>query len=147
MLEGKLLDTPCTAGARSAIDWSERVKNREYIGRRCTENGLQRILKIHFYFDRDATNVNSVDFKGSKRVQKGGPKTGPWTDRYYSLIPYKEGQLLRSEKSMCQNATFYGQCPPLHFPFAKSNYFPDERNETNETNEQILVNLILRSRT
>ena len=33
-----ILDTPCTAGARSAIDWSERVKNGEYIGRRCTEN-------------------------------------------------------------------------------------------------------------
>ena len=30
---------------------------------------------------------------------------------------------------MCQNATFYEQCPPLHFPFAKSNYFPDEEEE------------------
>ena len=28
---------------------------------------------------------------------------------------------------MCQNATFYEQCPPLHFPFAKSNYFLHER--------------------
>ena len=46
-----LLDTPCTAGARSAIDWSERVKNGEQIGRRCTENWLQRIIKLHFYFD------------------------------------------------------------------------------------------------
>ena len=101
------LDTPCTAGARSAIDWSERVKNGEQIGRRCTENWLQRIPKLHFYFDHDATNVNSVVFKDSKSAQKGGPKTGPWTDRYYSLIAYKDGQLLRSGKSMCQNATFY----------------------------------------
>ena len=35
---------------------------------------------------------------------------------------------MRSEKSICQNATFYEQCPPLHFPFAKSNYFP-KKNE------------------
>ena len=79
------LDTPCTAGARSATDWSERVKNGEQIGRRCTENWLQRIFKLHFYFDHDATNVNSVVFKDSKSAQKGGPKQGPWTLRSYSL--------------------------------------------------------------
>ena len=72
----KILDTPCTAGARSAIDWSERIKNGEYIGRRCTENWLQRIPKLHFYFDRDATNVNSVVFKKSKKVAINWSKKG-----------------------------------------------------------------------
>ena len=89
----------------------------------------QIIPKLHFYFDHDATNINSVIFKDSKSAQKGGPKTGPWTDRYYSLIPYKDGQLLRSGKSMCQNATFYEQWRHLHFPFAKSNYFPKNEEE------------------
>ena len=77
MKHSHLLDTPCTAGARSAIGWSERVKNRECIGRRCTGNLLQRVLKSHFYFDRDATNVNSMVFRDSKSAQKDGPKTGP----------------------------------------------------------------------
>ena len=54
-----------------------------------------------------------------------------------------EGQLFGTGKSMCQNATFYEQCPHLHIPSQKSNYFSYERR--NE--EQILVNLILRSRT
>ena len=27
---------------------------------------------------------------------------------------------------MCQIATFYEQCPPLHIPSPKSNYFSDE---------------------
>ena len=91
--------------------------------------------QIALLFWSDATNVNSVVFKDSKGVQKGGPKTGPWTDRYYSLITYKDGQLLRSGKSMCQNATFYEQWRHLHIPFAKSNYF--SRRRTNErTNEQ-----------
>ena len=53
-------------------------QNGEYIGHRCTGNGLQRILKLHFYFDHDATNVNSVVSKDSKSnkklVQKGIPE-------------------------------------------------------------------------
>ena len=97
--------TRYTVHERSAKrNWLVRKgENGEQTGRRCTENWLQRIPKLHFYFDRDATNVNSVVFKDSKSAQKGGPKTGPWTDRFYSLIPYKDGQLLRSGKSMCQN--------------------------------------------
>ena len=31
---------------------------------------------------------------------------------------------------MCQNATFYEQCPHLHIPSPKSNYFLNKRNET-----------------
>ena len=120
-----------------------RSAKRNWLGRKgrwCTENWHQRIPKLHFYFDHDATNVNSVVFKDSKSAQKGGPKTGPWTDRYYSLITYKDGQLLRSEKSMCQNATFYEQWRHLHIPSPKSNYFSYERRTKNE--DTILFNLI-----
>ena len=33
---------------------------------------------------------------------------------------------------MCQNATFYEQCPHLHIPSPKTNYFSDETNEEEE---------------
>ena len=79
-------------------------ENGDFFGRRCTENGLQWILKLHFYFDPDATNVNSVDFKDPKRVQKGVQKRVPGpTD---TIPRVYEGSFLKLDLSMFQNTTY-----------------------------------------
>ena len=81
-----ILDTPCTAGARSAIDWSERVKNEECIGRRCTRIDTKEFPNCTFILIMTPRTSIRWFFKDFKKLQKTGPKRGPRTCLYPRLM-------------------------------------------------------------